>query len=488
MQQSLAKNTTFLTAAFTFQKILSFFYFTAVARNLGEVNLGKYGFALIFTSIFVIFMDFGLGPILTREGAKDERTLGENLRRIIALKIVLTFFSLIALFLTLWMYQYIKPMPEDTKFLTYLATSIIVLDTFTFTFFSVFRAKQHLQYEALGIMIYQALIVSAGTIVLYFRFPLYALILAILLGSLFQCIYSLLLVERKAKLSVLPNFNFRTFKKFIRLGAPFALAGIFFKLNGSIDTVMLHGIAGERFVGWYLVALKLTTALTVLPGAFATGFFPAMSHYYQHAREKMSALFEHSMFYLMVISLPITFGVLVIADKIILTVYGPAFEASIQALQIFISSLLFVFLNYPVGNLLNAADKQTRNTIHMGIALLVNVLLNFVLIPKYTYIGASVAALIAHIVLICLGLPVVYRIVHFRVRYLVNKLIRVLTAAGIMGIFLFVVEPYFQFSLGLLFLIIVGAIVYGLALFLVRAFSFEELRFLYAAVLRKKTV
>jgi len=194
------------------------------------------------------------------------------------------------------------------------------------------------------------------------------------------------------------------------------------------------------------------------------------------------------MFYLMVISLPITFGVLVIADRIILTVYGPAFEASIQALQIFISSLLFVFLNYPVGNLLNAADKQMRNTVHMGIALFVNIILNIMLIPKYTYIGASFAALATHIVLILLGLPVVYRIVRFRVRYLIDKLLRVFTAASIMGVCLFVIEPYFSFSFGLIFLIFVGAFVYAIALFLVRAFSFDELRFLYSIALRKKAV
>src|SRR3990167_8734594 len=120
----LAKNTTFLTIAFTIQKILSFFYFAYIARSIGDENLGKYTFALAFSGIFVIFMDFGLGPILTREGAKDDTTLPDYLRNIIGTKIFLTVLSFLAFLLSLEFYATIKEVPRDTLFLTYLAGAI----------------------------------------------------------------------------------------------------------------------------------------------------------------------------------------------------------------------------------------------------------------------------------------------------------------------------------------------------------------------------
>lgn len=486
IKASLAKNTTFLTAAFTVQKILSFFYFAFVAHSIGNENLGKYNFALVFSGIFVIFMDFGLGPILTREGAKDDAKLESYLRNILGTKIWLTLLSIIGFCLALQAYTGIKEVPADTLLLTYLASGIIILDTFAFTFFSVFRAKQILKYEALSIIIYQCVIVTAGYFVVKNTFPLYFLILAIICGSIFQFTYSFFLVTRKAKFKVTPIFHLGKALSLLKIAAPFALAGIFFKLSGSIDTVMLHYFSGEGQVGWYGVAFKLTMALTVLPGAFATSFFPAISHYLVADKKRVAPIFELSMFYLMLISLPITFGVFVIADKIIFIAYGPAFEASIAALQIIIVSLIFIFLNYPVGNFLNAANRQTRNTVNMGIALLVNVILNIFLIGKYTFIGASIAALIANVVLVFLGLPIVYKITPFRISFLLKKMFKLIVASSIMGGMLYVMEPYFSRNWQLIPLILIGMVIYIVVLVLIHGLTKEEFHTFLRAFLRKK--
>ena len=69
-QHSVAKNTTILTFAFIVQKILSLVYFTYLARQMGDANLGSYTAAIAFVSIFSIFADFGLGPVLIR-GARE---------------------------------------------------------------------------------------------------------------------------------------------------------------------------------------------------------------------------------------------------------------------------------------------------------------------------------------------------------------------------------------------------------------------------------
>src|SRR3990167_4824563 len=474
-KHNLARNTTFLTIAFMVQKILSFFYFAFIAQSIGHGNLGKYAFALTFTSIFVIFMDFGLGPILTREGAKDETTLELNLRRMVGLKILLVIGALIALFVSLQIYTTFVHLPPDTLQLSYLASGIIVLDTFAFTFYSIFRAKQRLLYEAIGIIVYQFVIVGAGMAVLLMRLPLHFLIGAILLGSVFQFSYSLFLVIFKAHLRVAPLFAWSQFRRMLKISAPFALAGIFFRLNGSIDTVMIQAYTTEDHVGWYQVAFKLTMALTVLPGAFATSFFPAMSHHLIHAREKVAPVFEQSMFYLTLVSIPITSGVLVLAERFVVSVYGPVFAASGLALQIFMVSLVFLFLNYPVGNFLNAANLQTRNTVNMGIALLINVVVNFFLIPQYHFIGASIAALISTIVLLFLGLPLVYRVQSFNIRYLVAKFIKIFAAGVFMALILYFIEPYFTEKWHLVVLILISAVVYSLSLFLFGALTRQEM-------------
>jgi len=452
--------------------MLSFFYFIYLARSLGEVGLGKYTFALSFASIFVIFMDFGLGPVLTREGARKDSALGKYTRTILGTKILLTMVALVAMYVSATGFYLWGNVPQDTYYLTLLASVIIVLDTFTFTFWSVFRARQNMKWEAIGVFFYQLIIVSSGAVALYLGLPLPYIVGAVILGSTFNFIYSLVTIKRKAGISIRPKIDPKLALKLLKIAAPFAFAGIFFKLNGSIDTIMLETLAGERYVGWYSVAFKLTIALTVLPGAFATSFFPAMSYHFKHSRSELRFIFQQAMIYLGFLAFPIAVGTVILASPIILTVYGPAFTASIIALQIIMIGLVFIFLNYPVGNLLNACNKQMVNTVNMGIALLVNVIMNWFLIPEYTYVGAAISMLVSAILLVLLGLPHTTRIIKFPWRNIGVGLGKSAAAAAVMGLFVY----SFHETINLALVIALGAVLYILLLFLFRAIRPSDLK------------
>lgn len=458
------------------QKALSFFYFIYLARSLGEVGLGKYTFALSFASIFVIFMDFGLGPILTREGAREKKNLKAYIQTILGTKMVLAVLMLTLMVVGITALYSTGTIPQDTYYLTLLAGFIILLDTFTFTFWSIFRARQQMKWEAIGVFIYQLVIVTSGSIALYLGLPIYYIVGAVLLGSVFHFTYSLTSVKHKTDLSLRPKWDAQLAKKLLKLAAPFALAGIFFKLNGSIDTVMLETLAGEEYVGWYSVAFKLTTALTVLPGAFATSFFPAMSYQFEHSRKELRNIYKQATIYLGFLAIPIAAGSIILAKPIILTVYGPAFAASVMALQIIMVGLVFIFLNYPVGNLLNASNKQTTNTVNMGFALLLNVFLNIWLIPQHTYIGAAISALASSVLLVFLGLPHVAKIIKLPIKDILMNLGKAAGAAGVMTLFIF----SFSQSLHLALLVAMGAIIYIAALYLLKGFSIREIKGLVA--------
>lgn len=477
----IAKNATYLTVASILQKIISFGYYIYIARILGDINLGKYAFALSFSSIFVIFMDFGLSPVLTREGAKENKDIQKYLSYILALKIILITGSIIAMIIIINVMGNLENFSAYDINLVYLAGIIIVLDTLTFSFYSVYRAWQKMKYEAIGVLIYQIIIACVGVYLLSRGSEAMGALVAIMAGSIFNFSYSLYLVFVKGKLKFKLTFDRKKFFTLLKIAAPFALAGIFFKLNGSVDTVMLKSLSGDRFVGWYNVAFKMTMALTVLPGAFATSFFPAMSYYFKHDTSKLKSVFEKSMVYLFILSLPIGIGTILIANDLIITIYTDAFEASVIALQIFMAGLFFIFINYPIGNFLNAVNRQTINTMNMGIALLINIVLNMILIPKYTYIGAAFSAVISSVVLVFLGFPWVYKIIKFDIKYLLIKLLKVLFSCLILGLIIYLFADIFN----LLVLIILAAVGYVMALFATQTVTKKDLVDLENAVLKK---
>lgn len=469
---TLTKNTSYITIALAIQKLVSFAYFAFLARRLGDENVGKYAYALALTSLFGIFIDFGLSAVLTREIAKFREKIRENLFRVTGMKIILAIFFVALIFPTVALLNGIRPIPSDTRLFIWLGIGIMLLDTATFTFYSVLRGLQRLQYEAIGILVYQTLIVAFGGISVMRGGAVIYVVLAILLGSVFHFLYSFTLLVRIVGVVPRPSWNAREMPKAIRIAAPFAIAGIFFKLSGTLDILMLGTLAGERYTGWYSTASKLMLALTVLPGGLATAYFPAMSKKLLESRDEARKMFEDAVRYLMIISLPITFGVLVIAKPLVVDVFKKDFEASGDALSVMVLGLVFLFVNYPVGNLLNAANRQVLNTINMGIALAVNAALNFWLIPERTFIGASISTLASMVLLTMLGLPWAKKIVHFRVWYLAREFIRITLVAALMGFVLYELRGDVHYAL----LILLGVVVYAPGLVLAGAVTSSELR------------
>ncbi|EKD75977.1 MAG: lipopolysaccharide O-side chain biosynthesis protein (O-antigen transporter) [uncultured bacterium] len=483
----VAKNTTYLTVSSLLQKLLAFWWFAYVANQLGEELLGSYLYALTYTSIFVIIMNFGLIPVLTREGAKYKETLQEQFNLALSLKIVLTVMSLVVLFAVYYILQQVRELPPSTSLLVYLASIVIVFDTFRSIFLAVLRARQAMQYEAVGQFIYQVLVVGFGIAFFGLGYKAGGLIMAIIIASIFYMLFALVVMYKRAEIKLGWYWRWDQVKKLLLIAAPFALADIFFKLNGSIDTVMLQYLSGERYVAWYGIALKLTVTLTVIPGAFATAFFPSMSRAFAESKEDLRSIFEQFFIYILMLSAPIAVGAAITAPRIIALVY-PTFPAATIALQIFMVGLIFLFANYPIGNLLNATNHQLLNTINMAIALVVNIVLNFFLIPSYTYIGATIAAVITAVVLVTLGFPRVYHEIHFNIALLMKRSLAILGSAATMGIIIWLAASWApSTTIGFLIIAAIAVVVYGIMLVLLRALRWQDIAHLLQIV-RKKIV
>ena len=196
----IAKNTTYLTMAYVGQKLLAFLFFIAIARLTGVENTGKYFFAMSFATIFTIGADVGLSPVLTREVAKKPESAGKLLSQTLGVKstlLLLTYLAMVSL-------VYLLGYDVLTRQLVYIAGLVMVLDSLHLTLYAVWRGLQNLKFEAIGIFIAEFIIVGFGATALFLGWPLTMLIVAFLLGSLFNVIYATLLLYAKHRL--LPSF------------------------------------------------------------------------------------------------------------------------------------------------------------------------------------------------------------------------------------------------------------------------------------------
>ena len=155
---NIAKNTSYLTMALILQKVISFTYFTLLARYVGPASLGKYYFAISFTTIFAIFIDLGFANVLIREVAKDQEKAQKWISNILAMKIPLALVALVVVFGLINLLDY----DQTTKNLVYISSICMVLDSFTSTFFSVVRGFHNLKYESISSIIFQVIVLTFG--------------------------------------------------------------------------------------------------------------------------------------------------------------------------------------------------------------------------------------------------------------------------------------------------------------------------------------
>ncbi|MDD5031805.1 MAG: flippase [Patescibacteria group bacterium] len=474
---NIAKNTSYLTLALIMQKVISFTYFTLLARNLGPEDLGKYYFAISFTTIFAIFIDLGLTNVLTREVAKSEERAGKLLGSVLVIKLPLAALALLVVGIMINLMNY----PEITRNLVYLSSACMVLDSFSTTFFAVIRGFHNLKFESISAIVFQLIVMAFGLFALYAGEGLYWIMAALVMASSFNFIYSFLVLWRKWGIKIKPIYDRALVKFIINIAIPFGLYAVFQRFYTYFDSVLLSLMAGDKYVGLYQVAFKIIFALQFLPLAFTASLYPAMSSYWVNNRKQLAISFERAMNYLIIISLPITAGTIAIADKIIL-IFKSGFAEAILPLQIIIASLIFIFLNFPIGSLLNACDRQKINTINMGIVTALSVILNLVLISKFQAIGASLTVLATNALMFVLGIYWVGKIIDYRKRKIILVFLKSFLAAAVMsGLVL-----YFKPLVNIFVLVPMAGAVYFILLFLLGGFRKEDIISIYNSFTSRK--
>lgn len=463
---NLAKNTSYLTLALVIQKVISFTYFMLLARYVGPEALGQYYLAISLTTIFAIFIDLGLTNVITREIAKTPAQSERWLANILTLKIPLTIFSVLAVIILVQVLGY----SSLVKQLAYIAIISMVLDSFSTTFFAVARGYHNLKYESIASVIFQVIVLVFGYGALLLGGGLIFAMLALALASIYNFIYSSWILVRRLGVKISFRYEPAFVKKIFNLAWPFALYAVFQRFYTYLDSVFLSVLADDTQVGLYQIAFKIIFALQFLPLAFTASLYPALSMYWQDNRQQLLITFERAINYLLIISLPVIIGVIALSAQVV-QLFKSGYEGAQWPLIISISSLLFIFINFPIGSLLNACDYQKKNTLNMGIVALVSLGLNLLLIPRYQAVGASLTVLVTNALMTILGFWWVRRIIPYQFKKNLLMFAKLILSSAIMGLVVYWGQAY----LNIFVITIIGGFVYLACLLAVRALRWADL-------------
>lgn len=466
---SVAKNTLFLTVSLVFSKVLSFVYFALVARYLGVEMTGAYTFALSLTTLCAIVSDFGVTPYITRlisSGQGNARLLGAT---IFAKFLLIIAAVCLVMGIGMWSSYEIVILQ-----LLPFAVMVMVLDAMQVFLYGILRGLQVLKYESIGMMSGQVVSLVFGVFGLMMGFQAVWLIVGLSLGSLLQVILSWTIVARKAVFESIAFPTMVELKSVIVGSFSFGLAGVFSRGYSQIDLVLLQHFTTLAAVGVYAVASKIVFALQFVPIALSASLFPALAKVTQDTAETQRLL-KGGFQYLMMICIPLSLYLVIFSQPILLTAFGDRYGDAVLPLQILAVSLLFGFLDYPLGAYLNGSGKAHLQTISMGITLVVNVGANLLLIPRFGALGAALAALLAQGVLFGCGFVFARAMVKGIASELGAVFFKIFFASVVAGFGAYVVSVVMEASIvTFLAFSVTFAILYAVLLLLLRVFSVTE--------------
>jgi len=462
----IAKNTGIFFIAQIVGSVLSFFFFVYAARHLGANGFGIFSFALAIGAIFGIFSDLGLGQITTREVARDKSLVKKYIGNIAGIKIIITIFSFIGLVVFANLAGYQKPTIE----VIYLIGLAVVCRAFTAMFSSIFQAYEKMEYDSVGTILNSGLMFIGVYFAIILKLDVVGLAFIYLIASAVSLAYSFAICTWKfVKPKIEIDWNF--WKSTLKEAMPFALVGVFSTILNWIDTIMLSTMQGDSVTGWYNAAYRIVFVLLFIPMAFSTAIFPVMSRLHFSSKSVLKFAYIKSYKYLTIIGIPMGVGGTLLAEKIILLVFGSQYQPAISAFQILIWSAVLIFMCTPFTSLFSSANKQVILMKIMAISVIFNIVLNIFLIPKYSYIGSSVATVLSMLFIFFIYIFEVAKI-GYKASFLeiINPICKALFSSLIMGIF---TVNFGNFNLFLL--IMFSAIIYFIIMYLIKGFDREDL-------------
>lgn len=191
--------------------------------------------------------------------------------------------------------------------------------------------------------------------------------------------------------------NIKQLKKLLLDASPLVISGFMIAIYYSLDIIMLRYMKTEYEVGIYSAAYKIFLAFIIPFGIIFRSFLPELTRLFVNKSQKIISIFKS--YSILMISFAIFSGiVLFLSSKwIVLAFYNSEYLLSVGPLSILSMNIMVIGINILFGNPLTIWEKQKLYTMVVAVGAVCNLLLNIILIPKYSYMGAALATLLSEV-------------------------------------------------------------------------------------------
>lgn len=389
------KNMSWLFLEKLLRVVVGLFIGVWIARYLGPENFGIFSYAQSFVGLFVAFASLGIDSIIVREIVKNEILREKLLNTAFWIKIMGSIIVVVSILITI----NFTTNTTFTNLIIFIMTSSTIFQSFNVINLH-FQSKVQSKYIVYSNIIFLfissilkiVLIINDANVVAF----AWMVVVDSILQSVF-IIYFYIKCNNKITSIIQLNFDFPYAKNILRDSWPLILTTLAISVYMQMDQIMIHNMLGSYEVGQYTAALRISEGFYFIPAIIVGSLFPAIVNskelsstiYYS----RLQKLYDLMVFLALLIILPMTF----LSDYVIDLLYGKEYSQSATVLLIHIWTSVFVFLGVAFSMVLASENKTLKSFYRTLFGAVANVILNYILIPKYGINGAAIATLISQI-------------------------------------------------------------------------------------------
>ena len=433
-----------------------------ITRYLGKEGFGDYATVLAFLSFFAAISDLGLYYITTREisreGADEEKILGN----IFSIRLISSLAVFVISPAVVWFFSY----PKEVKLGIIIAAASFIFSSGYQILNGVFQKNLAMDKVAIGELIGKLAQVGIIILAVNAKLGFNWIISALLVNMIVNFVIIYFLAKKYVRIHL--RFDFDYWKIFLKESAPMGIATIITFVYFKMDTILLSVLKSSADVGIYNAAYKVLENITFFPAMIAGLVMPIMAHSIFTKRESFVAIADKTFKVFVVLVVPLVVGTLFLADNIIGLIGGSGFSEAGVVLRILVFALACIFFGQFFNTILIVGNLQKKLMWSLSLAAIVNVGLNLIFIPKFSYIAAAYTSVITELIVVILTAGMVAR----KLKYIpkMEKLSGVVFAGALMAVCLYLFKEWNFFILG-----VMSCVVYFIALWFFKTIKLSEI-------------
>jgi polysaccharide transporter, PST family len=363
-----------------------------VARYLGPSRYGLLNFSIAFVALFTPIGELGLPSIVIRDLVRRPDDRGGILASSLILRVTGATLAIVVCMAAIFLAE---PGNSQSRILVLIVVLSLLpqaWDVLDYDFQATMRSRPIALIRFTSFIISSAFrlgLIYAGASVAWFA---WAILLEASLSAIFM--NGLLRLERRN--FPLTQVGIKEMKQLLTASWPFAIAGLSIMVYMRIDQVMLGQMLGDKAVGIFSAAVRISECWYFVPMAILASVAPALTA--AHRRSEMEFQSKLVLFIRVVLILSIVIATIftLCSKPLIELLYGHAYAAAADVLSIHAWAGVFVCLGVATGPwFVNSGITKIR-MVHTLVGAVANVTLNTYMIPRFGPVGAAISTLVSY--------------------------------------------------------------------------------------------